>query len=53
MKASIERHPSAISIGVDPYVIIRPEGRWHRPGILENSMSRPVTRPSVDTKEPA
>lgn len=53
MKASIERHPSAISIGVDPYVIIRPEGRWHRPGILENSMSRPVTRPSVDAKEPA
>ena len=53
MKASIERHPSAITIGVDPYVIIRPEGRWHRPGILENSTNRPVTRPSVDTKEPA
>ena len=53
MKAPIERHPSAITIGVDPYVIIRPEGRWHRPGILENSTNRPVTRPSVDTKEPA
>lgn len=53
MKASIERHPSAISIGVDPYVIIRPEGRWHRPGILENSKSRPVTRPSVDARQPA
>ncbi|MGN6572368.1 MAG: GNAT family N-acetyltransferase [Pseudolabrys sp.] len=53
MKASIERHPSAITIGVDPYVVIRPEGRWHRPGILEESMDRPVTRPSVDVKEPA
>ena len=38
----------AISIGVDPYVMIRPEGRWHVPGILERSAIRPVTRPSVD-----
>jgi predicted GNAT family N-acyltransferase len=53
MKANIERHPSAISIGVDPYVIIRSEGRWHRPGILEHSKSRAVTRPSVDTRQPA
>jgi predicted GNAT family N-acyltransferase len=53
MKASIDRDPSAISIGVDPYVIIRPEGRWHLPGILEASKSRAVTRPSVDAKEPA
>jgi predicted GNAT family N-acyltransferase len=40
-------HPRAISIGVDPYVMIRPEGRWHVPGILERSALRPVTRPSV------
>jgi hypothetical protein len=53
MKANIERHPTAISIGIDPYVIIRTEGRWHRPGILESSKNRPVTRPSVDAKEPA
>jgi predicted GNAT family N-acyltransferase len=53
MKANIERHPSAITIGVDPYVIIRPEGRWHLPGVLESSKDRPVTRPSVDAKEPA
>ena len=25
-------HPKAISIGVDPYIMIRPEGRWHVPG---------------------
>ncbi len=41
-------HPKAISIGVDPYVMIRPEGRWHVPGILERSALRPVTRPSVE-----
>ena len=36
-----------IAIGVDPYVMIRPEGRWHVPGILERSAIRPVTRPSA------
>ena len=41
-------HPQAIAIGVDPYIMIRPEGRWHVPGILERSAIRPVTRPSVD-----
>jgi predicted GNAT family N-acyltransferase len=41
------RHPQAITLGVDPYVIIRPEGRWHVPGILERSAIRPATRPSV------
>jgi predicted GNAT family N-acyltransferase len=40
-------HPQAISIGVDPYIMIRPEGRWHLPGILERSAVRPPTRPSV------
>jgi hypothetical protein len=41
-------HPRAISIGVDPYIMIRPEGRWHVPGILERSAIRPVTRPSAE-----
>jgi predicted GNAT family N-acyltransferase len=44
-------HPQAITIGVDPYIMIRPEGRWHVPGILERSAIRPVTRPSVDRSE--
>jgi predicted GNAT family N-acyltransferase len=48
MVLDAERHPQAISIGVDPYVMIRPEGRWHVPGILERSAIRPVTRPSVE-----
>jgi len=47
MVAEIEPHPDAVRIGVDPYKVIRPEGRWHRPGILESSSARDVTRPSV------
>jgi predicted GNAT family N-acyltransferase len=43
----IEPSPNAVRIGVDPYVMIRPEGRWHEPGILERSASRPASRPSV------
>jgi predicted GNAT family N-acyltransferase len=46
--AEIERDPEAITIGADPYVMIRPEGRWHVPGVLERSASREVTRPSVN-----
>jgi len=48
--ADVERDPDAITIGAgtDPFKIIRPEGRWDKPGILENSSLRPVTRPSVN-----
>jgi predicted GNAT family N-acyltransferase len=42
--ADIERDPHAIAIGDDPYVVIRPEGRWHVPGILEQSAIRSVAR---------
>jgi predicted GNAT family N-acyltransferase len=42
------QHPQAIAIGADPYVLIRPEGQWHKPGVLERSASRPVSRPSVN-----
>ena len=38
----------AISIGVDPYIMIRPEGRWHVPGVLERSAMRRAMRPSAD-----
>lgn len=50
MQLNMERHPTAITIGIDPYLIIRPEGRWHHPSILELSKSRPVTRPSVEER---
>ena len=48
MLMEAEPHPQAIGIGVDPYVIIRPEGRWHKAGALDRSRARAVTRPSVD-----
>jgi predicted GNAT family N-acyltransferase len=48
MVMSTPRDPKAIAIGQDPYVVIRPEGRWHVPGVLEVSSKRPVSRPSVD-----
>lgn len=35
-----EPHPSAIKLGADPYVLMRPEGRWDRPGILDRSAHR-------------
>ncbi|KJC57902.1 hypothetical protein UP10_26370 [Bradyrhizobium sp. LTSPM299] len=34
------RHPARISLSEDPYVLIRPEGQWDVPGILEMSAAR-------------
>jgi predicted GNAT family N-acyltransferase len=48
--ANIEKDPQSIAIGADPYVMIRPEGRWHVPGILERSANRQVKRPSVQER---
>jgi predicted GNAT family N-acyltransferase len=50
MVAELEPDPGAVTITTDPYVAIRPEGRWHLPGILEQSLSRPATNPSVAKK---
>jgi hypothetical protein len=43
-------HPEAITLDADPYVLIRPEGEWHLPGILEASATRPVTSPLKKAK---
>jgi len=40
--------PNAVSLESDPYIILRPEGRWHLPGVLERSALRPVARSSVE-----
>jgi predicted GNAT family N-acyltransferase len=45
MLLEMDRHPEAIAIGANPYLIIRPEGRWHEPSLLERSASRPLSRP--------
>lgn len=53
MLAESEPHPHALSLASDPYVLIRPEGAWDRPGPLELSASRPVTSPSREGRERA
>jgi predicted GNAT family N-acyltransferase len=42
IEAELAPHPEAISTLTDPYVIIRPEGRWDVPGVLDRSASRPA-----------
>jgi predicted GNAT family N-acyltransferase len=33
-----------LALGKDPFVLIRPEGRWDRPGVLDRSSGRPHRR---------
>jgi predicted GNAT family N-acyltransferase len=47
MVAHVEAHPDAVRLGTDPYKVIRPEGRWHVPGILEASAVRAASHPSI------
>jgi len=42
VKLETDKHPQSISLDDDPYVLIRPEGNWDTPGILEKSASRGV-----------
>jgi predicted GNAT family N-acyltransferase len=35
-----DAHPNAVGLGDDPYVLLRPEGRWDRPGVLDRSAKR-------------
>jgi predicted GNAT family N-acyltransferase len=35
----------ALSIDSDPMVLLRPEGAWHVPGVLDHSAGRPATNP--------
>ena len=45
MVLDLEPGPDAITLDSDPYVIIRPEGDWDRPGVLDISSGREVTSP--------
>lgn len=40
MEISVSAHPDAIRLNSDPMTIIRPEGDWDKPGILEGSAHR-------------
>jgi predicted GNAT family N-acyltransferase len=48
MVRNTKRASKAISIETDPYVVIRPEGNWEAPGILERSKERGVSRLSAE-----
>jgi predicted GNAT family N-acyltransferase len=45
-----ERHPSAVTLGIDPYIVLRPEGRWHEPGILERSAIRGASHHAAEAR---
>ena len=45
-----EPNPNAVKLGLDPYLLMRPEGRWDRPGILEQSAIRSARRPATQTR---
>ena len=45
MMADVEPHPDAITLDSGGLVLLRPEGDWDRPGILEISATRPVRDP--------
>jgi predicted GNAT family N-acyltransferase len=45
MMVDLEPLPNAVTIDSGGYVILRPEGDWDRPGILEVSATRPVRGP--------
>jgi predicted GNAT family N-acyltransferase len=43
-------NPKAVKLGMDPYVLMRPEGRWDRPGILDQSAQRSARKPATQKK---
>ncbi len=43
-------HHDPITLASDPYTIIRSEGKWDKPGVLENSSERKVTSPLRNQK---
>ncbi len=38
-------HDNPITMHGDPYLILRPEGRWDEAGVLDRSAARPATNP--------
>jgi predicted GNAT family N-acyltransferase len=45
MSAELKPHQEAITMMSDPYLIVRPEGAWDVPGVLDQSAARPATNP--------
>ena len=53
MMVDLDPHPNAITVDRGPYVILRPEGNWDQPGILEISAAQPVRDPGENVVQPA
>lgn len=47
VEGQIEPHPDALSIDTDPMVLMRPDGLWDLPGVLDRSAARAATNPHV------
>jgi predicted GNAT family N-acyltransferase len=45
-----EPDPKAVRLGIDPYVLMRPEGRWDRPGILDRSAHRSAAKQATQKR---
>lgn len=45
MYGELQPHEDPITMNSDPYLFLRPEGRWDEPGTLDRSAERPVTSP--------
>jgi predicted GNAT family N-acyltransferase len=45
MVCELEPDPEAITLATDPYIMLRPEGAWDEPSVLEHSAKRAVTKP--------
>jgi predicted GNAT family N-acyltransferase len=48
MVLELEPGDDTITLDSDPYMIIRPEGDWDRPGVLDLSAGRPAASPLRD-----
>lgn len=42
LEARLDASDDRLAIGADPYILIRPEGDWDRPGPLDRSAQRPA-----------
>ncbi|MEI9988849.1 MAG: GNAT family N-acetyltransferase [Rhizomicrobium sp.] len=45
MLAEFEPLETELNLYSDPMILLRPEGRWERPGVLDRSAARPATNP--------
>jgi predicted GNAT family N-acyltransferase len=44
----LPEHPDPITVNSDPLLILRPEGDWDGPGVLDFSAARPATNPHAE-----